>query len=74
MVSPDTSIWEVEQEQYSSAHKKWNALIILTLLGLIKEKNRIGGIMASVLVSCAVDRGFEPRSGQTKEKKIVFLH
>jgi hypothetical protein len=58
MVSPDTSIREVEQEQYSSPHKKWNALIILTLLGLIKEKNRIGGVMASVLASCAVDRGF----------------
>jgi hypothetical protein len=26
--------------------------------------------MVSVLVSCAVDRGFEPRSGQTKDYKI----
>jgi hypothetical protein len=32
--------------------------------------NRIGGVMVSVLVSCAVDRGFEPRSGQTKDYKI----
>jgi hypothetical protein len=32
--------------------------------------NRIGGVMVSVLVSSAVDRGFEPRSGQTKDDKI----
>ena len=32
--------------------------------------NRIGGLMVSVLVSSAEDRGFEPRSGQTKDYKI----
>ena len=32
--------------------------------------NRIGGVMVSVLASSAVDRGFEPRSGQTKNYKI----
>ena len=32
--------------------------------------NRIGGVMVSVLVSSAVDRGFESRSGQTKDYKI----
>jgi hypothetical protein len=32
--------------------------------------NRIGGVMDSVLVSSVVDRGFEPRSGQTKDYKI----
>ena len=33
--------------------------------------NRIGGVMVIVLVSSAVlDRGFEPRSGQTKDYKI----
>ena len=32
--------------------------------------NRTGGVMVSVLVSSAVDRGFEPRSGQTREYKI----
>jgi hypothetical protein len=32
--------------------------------------NRIGGVMVSVLASSAVDRGFEPRSGQTKDYKI----
>jgi hypothetical protein len=28
--------------------------------------------MVSVLASSAVDRGFEPRSGQTKDHKIVM--
>ena len=32
--------------------------------------NHIGGIMVSVLASSEVDRGFEPRSGQTKDYKI----
>ena len=32
--------------------------------------NRIGGVMVSVLASSVVDRGFEPRSGQTKDYKI----
>ena len=31
------------------------------------ELNRIGGVMISVLASSAVERGFEPRSGQTKD-------
>ena len=36
--------------------------------------NRIGGVMVSVLTSSAVDRGFEPRSGQTKDYiKLVFI-
>ena len=32
--------------------------------------NRIGGVMVSVLASSAIDRGFEPRSSQTKNYKI----
>jgi hypothetical protein len=32
--------------------------------------NRIGGIVVSVLASSAVDRGFDPRSLQTKDYKI----
>ena len=32
--------------------------------------NRVGGVMVSVLASSAIDRGFEPRSGQTKHYKI----
>ena len=31
------------------------------------NSNRIGGIMVSVLASNAVDRGFESRSGHTKD-------
>jgi hypothetical protein len=31
--------------------------------------NRISGVMVSVLASSVVDRGFEPRSGQTKDYK-----
>ena len=34
--------------------------------------NRIGGVMVSVLASSAVDRGFEPLSGQTKDYKICI--
>ena len=29
--------------------------------------NRIGGVMANMLASIAVDRGFESRSGQSKD-------
>ena len=32
--------------------------------------NRIGGVMVSMLASSAVDRGFEPWSGQTKDYEI----
>jgi hypothetical protein len=32
--------------------------------------NRIGDVMVSVFASSAVDREFEPRSGQTKDDKI----
>jgi hypothetical protein len=34
------------------------------------QSNRIGGVMVSVLASSAVDCGFEPRSGQTKDYEI----
>ena len=42
--------------------------IIMCLLS--HAQNRISGIMVSVLLSSAVDSGFEPWSGQTKEYKI----
>ena len=32
--------------------------------------NRIGGVMVSLLASNVVDRGFEPRPGQTKDYTI----
>ena len=37
---------------------------------LFKMYNHIGGVLVSVLVSSAVDRGFEPRSGKTKDYAI----
>ena len=37
---------------------------------LIENVKRIGGVMDSVLASNAVDRGFEPLSGQNKDYKI----
>ena len=41
--------------------------------GNINQKHRIGGVMVSVLVSSAIDRGFEPRPGQTKDYTLVFV-
>jgi len=35
-------------------------------------RNHIGGVMLSVLASSVVDRGFEPRSGQTKDYEICI--
>ena len=34
------------------------------------DNNRIGGVMVSILTSSAIDRGLEPRSGQTKDHNI----
>ena len=34
------------------------------------HQSRISGVMVSVLTSGVVDRGFDPRSGQTKDYKI----
>ena len=39
-------------------------------LSAITAANGIGGIMVRVLASSAVDRGFEPQLGQTKDYKI----
>ena len=37
---------------------------------MVDAVNQISGVMVSVLASSAVDRGFEPQSGQTKDFKI----
>ena len=37
---------------------------------MISLYNRIGGVIVNVAASSAVDRGFESRSGQTKDCKI----
>ena len=36
-------------------------------------QNRIGGVIVSGLASSSVDRGFEPRSDQTKDYKIIIV-
>ena len=38
----------------------------------IKTYNPIGGVMVSVLDCSAIDRGFEPQSGQVKTIKLAF--
>ena len=38
--------------------------------GNINQKHGFGGLMVGMLASSAVDRRFEPRSGQTKDYKI----
>jgi hypothetical protein len=40
--------------------------------GIRTHNDHIGGAMVSVLASSAVDREFEPRSGQTKDYKIAI--
>jgi hypothetical protein len=35
-------------------------------------KNRISGIMVSMLSSSVVDRGFDPQSGKTKDSKLCI--
>ena len=41
--------------------------IYITCSSLLICRNRIGGVMVSVLASSAVDRGFVPQSGQPKD-------
>ena len=38
--------------------------------GNINQKHHVGAVMVSLLASSAVDRGFEPQSGQSKDYKI----
>jgi hypothetical protein len=45
----------------------------ITKCRIIKNKNRIGGVMVSVLASSAVGRGFEPDRVKLKTKKKVFV-
>jgi hypothetical protein len=44
--------------------------VLLTHRLCLTKQYRIGGVMVGVFASSAVDRGFEPRSGQTKDYKI----
>jgi hypothetical protein len=62
-------------------NKKTNRVLLRKVLvkkSFIKKiifffQNRIGGVMVSVLASSAVDRGFEPQSGQTKDLMILVF-
>ena len=40
----------------------------------LNSLNCIGGVMVSVLASSAVDCGFEPMSGQTKDYNIAICY
>jgi hypothetical protein len=60
-----------------SNHYTTDAAWWIQYLGYIQRKqqhtkrtNHIGGVMVSMFASSAVDHGFEPRSGQTKDYKI----
>jgi hypothetical protein len=45
-----------------------------TIILIITPQNRIGVVMISVVASSVVDRGIEPRSGQTKNYKFgIFV-
>ena len=46
------------------------SLMILFNRSCQSEANSIGGVIASVLASSVVDRGFEPLSGEIKQYKI----
>ena len=46
---------------------------VLSCMTISIINDRIGGVMISVLASSAVDRGFEPRSGQTKDYKNWYV-
>jgi hypothetical protein len=45
-------------------------LFDLLFLKMCVKLNRVGVVMIGVLISSAIDLGFEPRSGQTKDYKI----
>ena len=53
---------------YSRTNSVMKNAIILNIIHNIL--NRISGIIVDVLASSAIDCGFEPRSGQTKDYKI----
>ena len=54
-------LWENKEEAY--------IYIYNNIYNICNNKNRMGGVMVSVLALSAVDREFEPRSEQTKDYK-----
>ena len=51
-------------------HFDYCLMYLAEYLSFYADFQRIGGVMVSVLASSAVDRGLDPRSGQTKDYKI----
>ena len=47
-------------------------MIYLFIKNSAESSPRIGGVIVNVLASNVVDRGFEPRSGQTKDYITVI--
>jgi hypothetical protein len=47
-------------------------LVLIAQVVVNPTTNRIGGVMVSVLTLSAVDCGFEPASGQTKDYEILI--
>ena len=47
-------------------------MIYLFIKNSAESSSRIGGVIVNVLASNVVDRGFEPRSGQTKDYITVI--
>jgi hypothetical protein len=48
--------------------------LLLHIISKYTSWNRVDDVLVSVLASSAVDRGFEPWSGQTKDYKIVICY
>ena len=55
---------------YFYIHDSCQLLQCLLFITISLLQNRIGGVMVSVLALSAVDCGFQPRSGQTKDYQI----
>ena len=56
--------------RYSSHHNHLSNNPFMHYLDISKILNHIVGVMVCMLTSSVVDRGFEPRSGQTNDYKI----
>jgi hypothetical protein len=69
-----SAIISITQRLYQllSGYINYSAIISITqrLYQLLIYMNHFGGVMVIVLASSAVDREFEPRSGQTKHYQI----
>ena len=67
-----TKIINVHQIKFYLKKIQWEFISLYQLRQdfILTEGNRISGVLVSMLTSSVVDRGFEPRLGQTKDYKI----